>query len=149
MPKQNLQDRINQSMGTDKGVSLVPDYAGKPKPPKPEKDKAPLLEEYLDDTNLIHEMESCVETYDALSEQIKTLESRKKAMRDEIENILGNCGIESARVLGTYTVSRFEQDRATLRKDLLLSAGVSMQTISACTEISKVVTIKVTREKAR
>lgn len=81
-----------------------------------------------------------------IDSQLRPLEKQKENVTDRIKTHLSNYGITSMLCDGakiSYTV----QERKTLNHTKLVAAGVDIETIVACTDISKSSTLRITPGK--
>ncbi len=97
----------------------------------PIKSNARDLAEFPD---LVDVLPSMVDEYLDIARQIKDLESRKKALSDEIGPLLVAAGHESIRGDG-WTCTRSCSTRKTIKPELLLAHGVAMAVIEDSTEV--------------
>lgn len=82
------------------------------------------------------------EEYPSLSAEIKKLESRKSELSGILKKEMRTYGLESVQA-GGFVVSYYVTNRSTIKADLLLANGVSVQTIQDCTETTASESVRV------
>lgn len=145
---QTLKDKMKKATaGTAPSMVPVP-YVKQGKVPE-----APKAEEVIPDISALLEEGEDRETLEQLiskrveiDAQIKPLEKQKDALTTRIKATLTEYGITHMMCAGAK-VSYTETERKALNQMKLLEAGVSIQTLSDCTDITKSGMLKITPAK--
>jgi len=136
----SLHDRLRKATQKSK-PSIVP--TAPPPPPPKEEEVVPELRELIDDPKAQRAMIQMTEEYLAWGAQEKDAKEHKDALSAKIKMIVGDYGISKVMV-GVNKVNYFNQQRKTIKAELLLQHGVGPQVIEACTKTTDSYTLRIT-----
>lgn len=142
--EQSLKQKMAQSVA-GAAPSMVPTPRAKqevPVAPEP-KEIIPAIEELIGDEDDRETLKLLIQQKIDIDYQLKPLEKQKDNVTDRIKTHLSNYGITSM-VCDGAKVSYTVQERKTLNHTKLVAAGVDIETIVACTDISKSSTLRIT-----
>lgn len=142
--KKPLRERIKE-LAAQSAPSMVPSPREVP-PPPPEKEVEvlPSIVDLVEDRKTRLEIVRLVNEYGSLGEELKPLKKRQKQLSDRLKVLVGKAGIGKA-ASGDWRINYYSGERSTLKATLLLALGVSVDTISAATEIKSTYTLRITR----
>ncbi len=137
-----LQDKINKATGIA-SVNMNP----APKPPVVEPEpKAPDITSLIADTEECQALCQLISYHATLTQQLKPLDDAREACSKRIKALISGYGIEAATYQG-IALAYYKTTRKTLNQIKLMEAGVSVQIISACTDITESHSLKITPAK--
>ena len=144
----SLKDRMKASTaGTKVSMVPVPHVKQSEVPAAPEvKETIPDINELIGDEEDRSTLSVLIQRKVEIDEQLKPLEKQKDAIVERIKVSLSGYGITSMMCQGakvSYTVI----ERKALNQMKLIESGVAVETIVACTDITKSSTLKITPAK--
>lgn len=123
--------------------SMVP---SKKPPPPPKEDTTPELAELIVDSDDQQLMVELMQSHAQLQAVIKPLEDQLSGVKDRIKTQLSSYGITNMKH-ESFKVSYTMSQRKSLSSTKLLEAGVSIQTLEECTDITESWTLRVSGGK--
>ena len=146
--KRSLKDRMKAATaGTKVSMVPVPHVKQSEVPAAPEvKETIPDINELIGDEEDRSTLSVLIQRKMEIDEPLKPLEKQKDAIVERIKVYLSGYGITSMMCQGakvSYTVI----ERKALNQMKLIESGVAVETIVACTDITKSSTLKITPAK--
>lgn len=144
--EKSLRQKMAQSVAGS-APSMVPGPRNTEVPPAPEeKETIPSIQDLIGDEDDRMTLEQLIAQRVAIDAQIKPLEKSKDLLTNRIKTQLSSYGItqmlcDGARV--SYTTT----ERKTINQNKLIGAGVDIEIIVACTDVSKSSMLKITPAK--
>ncbi len=133
----SLRQKIAASQVGSKPSLIPPGIGGQPPlPPRPMKvEKAPDIADLMDDGEDRETLTALVSQYHTINTTKKQAAAAIKPLGERIKTILGNYGINHFTYVGV-DVNYYLTERKTLNRGKLLAAGVSIEILEACTDVS-------------
>jgi hypothetical protein len=142
----DLKQKMAQSV-SGSAPSLVPGPRNTDVPPAPEqKETIPSIQDLIGDEDDRTTLEQLIAQRVAIDSQIKPLEKSKDLLTDRIKTQLSSYGITQMLCDGAK-VSYTMTERKTINQNKLIGAGVDIETIVLCTDITKSSMLKITPAK--
>jgi len=139
--KSSLDARIKEHVGKATAPSMVPDFSPPPPPPK-EEEIIPDIRELVDNAADRLRLMQLVEQQAAWGAQEKEAKKQRKPLTESIKKIIGKYGIGRA-MCGELLINYYNAPRATLSRELLLSAGIPPKVLDACTITKDTYTLRI------
>lgn len=145
--EKDLRQKMAQSVAGS-APSMVPvPYVKQGKVPKHEQSEAiPPVEDLITDKEDRETLAQLVAARVQLDIQLKPLEKQKEMMTDRIKAALSSYGITSMMCAGAK-VSYTQQEYKKLNEQKLIGAGVDLETIILCTDVTMTSRLTIRPEK--
>jgi hypothetical protein len=146
--EKSLKQKMAQSVvGSAPSMIPGPRISQGEVPPAPEvKEAIPMLDELIADTEDRETIRQLISKSIEIAALLKPLEKQQDAIKDRIKVQLSGYGITSMLCDGAK-VSYTMTERKTLNHTKLVAAGVDVETIVACTDVTRSSMLKITPAK--
>lgn len=142
----DLKRKMAQSVAGS-APSMIPGPRNTEVPPAPEeKETIPSISDLIGDAEDRLTLEQLIAQRISIDAQIKPLEKSKDLLTDRIKTQLSSYGITRMMCDGAK-VSYTTTERKTINQNKLIGAGVDIETIVLCTDVSKSSMLKITPAK--
>lgn len=143
--KPSLKDRLSK-VAASASVDMNPLSRKKFTPPPPKEEDIPDMRDVIGSTADQSSLIRLVGEHAAIGQQERLLKGQKEPLTDRIKDILGRNKATKLKV-DTYRVNYYSAPRTSIKKELLLEAGVAPDIIAACTVSTETYTLRVTEIK--
>jgi hypothetical protein len=144
--EKELKQKMHQSVAGS-APSMIPGPRNTAVPPAPEeKETIPSISDLIGDAEDRLTLEQLIAQRISIDAQIKPLEKSKDLLTDRIKTQLSSYGITQMLCDGAK-VSYTMTERKTINQNKLIGAGVDIETIVLCTDVSKSSMLKITPAK--
>lgn len=144
--EKDLQRKMAQSVaGT--AASMVPAGVGDVPLPPSTAEVIPSVDDAIGDEDDRETLKELVSKRMEIDAQLKPLDAAKDALTARIKTVLGNYGLNKLTCAGA-SINYFLTERKSINATKLMAQGVDMETIVACTDVTKSGTLKITPLKS-
>ena len=138
--EKTLNERLKEAT-KQKGADMNP---SRPAPPPPKEEEiVPDMADVIADRKERKAVSNLVAQYFLFHAQEKEAAQGKKVVTDQLKKIMGSYGI-GLMAVDNNRVNYYQQERSSIKSDLLLDHGVAPSIIEACTKTTTSYGLKIT-----